>query len=73
MAEYSSAALVYNDDETIWAASKTTPTFLQHDVGSDSYSILDSVDRAVTTWDAAGELAFVDDGRRLNDIPFERP
>ncbi|BGP21326.1 SEA (Seh1-associated) complex subunit [Rhodotorula toruloides] len=67
------AALIYNDDETIWAASRAAPTFLQHDVGSDSYSILDGVDRTVTTWDAAGELAFVEDGRRLNDVPFERP
>ncbi|CDR47180.1 hypothetical protein NBRC10512_002691 [Rhodotorula toruloides] len=71
--EEPTAALVYNDDETIWAASKATPTFLQHDVGSDSYSILDGIDRTVTTWDAAGELAFVDDGRKLNDVPFERP
>ncbi|GAA6002689.1 hypothetical protein JCM10207_007628 [Rhodosporidiobolus poonsookiae] len=67
------SALLYNDDETIWSTSKSTATFLQHDVGSDSYSLLDSIDRPSAAWSLEGEIAFVDDGRRTNDIPFERP
>ncbi|GJN92156.1 hypothetical protein Rhopal_005186-T1 [Rhodotorula paludigena] len=44
-----------------------------HDAAADSYSLLDSIDRPSTTWNLEGELAFIEDGRRLNDIPFERP
>lgn len=65
--------MLYNDDETIWSTSKTSATFLQHDAAADSYSLLDSIDRPSTTWNLEGELAFIEDGRRLNDIPFERP
>ncbi|GAA5823041.1 hypothetical protein JCM3770_005710 [Rhodotorula araucariae] len=71
--EEPTAALLWNDEETVWSASKTSPTFSQHDVGADSYSLLDSIDRPASTWNVEGELAFMDDGRKLNDIPFERP
>ncbi|GAA6043235.1 hypothetical protein JCM8097_008474 [Rhodosporidiobolus ruineniae] len=71
--EEPTSALLFNDDETIWATSKSTATFLQHDVASDSYALLDSIDRPGPAWNLGGELAFVEDGRRANDIPFERP
>ncbi|BGP36404.1 SEA (Seh1-associated) complex subunit [Rhodotorula kratochvilovae] len=71
--EEPTAALLWNDDETVWSTSKTTPTFSQHDVAADSYSLLDSIDRPAPTWSVEGDMAFLDDGRKLNDIPFERP
>ncbi|GAA5858713.1 hypothetical protein JCM8547_004952, partial [Rhodosporidiobolus lusitaniae] len=71
--EEPTSALLFNDDETIWATSKATATFLQHDVGSDSYALLDSIDRPAPSWNLGGDLAFVDDGRKVNDVPFERP
>ncbi|BGP12380.1 SEA (Seh1-associated) complex subunit [Rhodosporidiobolus nylandii] len=67
------SALLWNDDETLWATSKTSATFLQHDVASDSYALLDSVDRPAASWNLEGELGFVYDGRRAHDVPFERP
>lgn len=68
-----SPALLWNDDETVWSASKSSATFSQHDVAADSYSLLDSIDRPAAAWNVEGDLAFIDDGRKLNDIPFERP
>ncbi|GAA5987643.1 hypothetical protein JCM11641_001178 [Rhodosporidiobolus odoratus] len=70
--EEPTAALLYNDDETLWSLSKATATFFQHDVASDSYSLLDSIDRPSTSWTIQGELAFVEDGRREDGVPFER-
>ncbi|GAA5981384.1 hypothetical protein JCM10908_004089 [Rhodotorula pacifica] len=67
------SSLLYNDDETIWATSKGSPTFQQIDIASDSYSLLDSIDRPTSSWNLEGDFAFLDDGRRWNDVPFDRP
>ncbi|GAA5925166.1 hypothetical protein JCM3775_006383 [Rhodotorula graminis] len=71
--EAPTAALLWNDDETVWSTSKASPTFSQHDVAADSYSLLDSIDRPTAAWNVEGDLAFIDDARKLNDVPFERP
>ncbi|GAA5888827.1 hypothetical protein JCM6882_002868 [Rhodosporidiobolus microsporus] len=71
--EEPTSALLFNDDDTVWSTSKASATFLQHDVASDSYALLDSIDRPAPAWSLEGELAFVDDGRRATDVPFERP
>lgn len=71
--EDSLAGLLYNDDETIWATSKGSPTFQQIDVASDSYCLLDSIDRPPSSWNLEGDFAFLDDGRKWNDVPFDRP
>ncbi|GAA5827248.1 hypothetical protein JCM11251_001188 [Rhodosporidiobolus azoricus] len=70
--EEPTSALLFNDDDTVWSTSKASATFLQHDVASDSYALLDSIDRPAPTWGLEGELAFVDDGRKANDVPFGR-
>ncbi|KAG0662935.1 hypothetical protein C6P46_003023 [Rhodotorula mucilaginosa] len=67
------SSLLYNDDETIWATSKGSPTFQQIDVASDSYCLLDSIDRPPSSWNLEGDFAFLDDGRKWNDVPFDRP
>ncbi|GAA5861386.1 hypothetical protein JCM1840_005350 [Sporobolomyces johnsonii] len=65
-------ALLFNDDETIWSTSKASATFHQHDTGSDSYSLLDCVDRPAASWNLEGDVVFVDDARNSHDVPFER-
>ncbi|GAA5867913.1 hypothetical protein JCM3774_004719 [Rhodotorula dairenensis] len=67
------SSLLYNDDETIWVTSKGSPTFQQIDIASDSYSLLDSIDRPTSSWNLEGDFAFLDDGRKWNDVPFDRP
>ncbi|GAA6013298.1 hypothetical protein JCM11491_006345 [Sporobolomyces phaffii] len=66
------SAILFNDDETIWTTSKTSNTFHQYDTASDSYSLLDCVDRPSTAWNLEGEFMFVDDSRTAYDVPFER-
>ena len=61
------AQLVYNDSDTLWAGSKASSAFSQYDVAADSYTLLDNVARPGPTWNAEGELAFVDDGRHSLD------
>lgn len=65
------AAVLYNDDATIWSLSKTSPLFMQHDVSSDSYALLDIFERAGGAWSGDGSMLFVDDGRSSTDIPFD--
>ncbi|KAM0755397.1 WD40 repeat-like protein [Meredithblackwellia eburnea MCA 4105] len=52
------SSLVFNDDETIWATSKTSPTFHQYDVKSDSFSLMDSVPPVGAQWNPTGALWF---------------
>ncbi|GAA5950353.1 hypothetical protein JCM3765_004517 [Sporobolomyces pararoseus] len=66
------SAILFNDDETIWSTSKTSTTFNQYDTASDSYSLLDCIDRPSTAWNLEGDFMFVDDSRTAHDIPFER-
>ncbi|GAA5922933.1 uncharacterized protein JCM15063_003473 [Sporobolomyces koalae] len=66
------SSILFNDDETIWSTSKSSTTFHQHDTASDSYSLLDSIDRPTAAWNLAGDFMFVDDARTAHDIPFER-
>lgn len=68
-----SPAIVYNDDDTLWSTSKSTTTFLQHDLASDSYSLLDSIERPSAPWSFAGDMVFVDDPRQARRKPFETP
>ncbi|GAA5950645.1 hypothetical protein JCM21900_002539 [Sporobolomyces salmonicolor] len=67
------SALLFNDDETVWSTSKASATFHQHDTASDSYSLLDCVDRVAASWNLEGDVVFVDDARYAHDVPFERP
>ncbi|ORY90154.1 hypothetical protein BCR35DRAFT_299710 [Leucosporidium creatinivorum] len=68
------SALTYNDDETIWSTSKSSTTFLQHDINSDSYALLDSVERPSAPWNLEGEMVFVEDPRHPNkNSPFRTP
>ena len=60
---------MYNDDETIWATSKSTPTFHQHDIAGDSTALLDSVSKFSAVWNAQGDLWFSGAGRG-NDDPW---
>ncbi|GAA5898988.1 uncharacterized protein JCM6883_003502 [Sporobolomyces salmoneus] len=70
--EEPSSSILFNDDETIWSTSKTSTTFNQYDTASDSYSLLDCIDRPSTAWNLEGDFMFVDDSRTPHDIPFER-
>ncbi|GAA6063914.1 hypothetical protein JCM10212_003532 [Sporobolomyces blumeae] len=70
--EEPTSSILFNDDDTIWATSKTSTTFLQHDTASDSYSLLDCIDRPAVAWNLDGDLVFVDDSRTQHDVPFER-
>lgn len=56
-------AILYNDKDTLWSASKASATFQQWDVASDSYSLLDSYSHPPASWNIGGELAFVDEAR----------
>lgn len=62
---------MYNDNDTIWSTSKSTPTFQQFDINSDSYAIIDSMPLAGASWNIEGELVFVDDARSTHDIPWD--
>ncbi|KAK4052862.1 SEA (Seh1-associated) complex subunit [Microbotryomycetes sp. JL221] len=55
------AALLYNDEDTLWTVAKQSTTFHQHDVNSDSYALLDSIDRPEAVWTRAGDLVFIED------------
>ncbi|KAL8284199.1 hypothetical protein RQP46_004948 [Phenoliferia psychrophenolica] len=63
------SAILYNDDETIWATSKSTPTFHQYDIANDSTALLDSVPRLGSIWNAQGDLWFSGAGSG-NDSPW---
>ncbi|KAK4706117.1 SEA/GATOR complex protein SEA2/WDR24, partial [Phenoliferia sp. Uapishka_3] len=52
------SAILYNDDETIWATSKTSPTFHQYDVAGDSHALLDNLPRPGAVWSTQGDLWF---------------
>ncbi|KAK4055079.1 SEA (Seh1-associated) complex subunit [Microbotryomycetes sp. JL201] len=54
------SALTYNDDDTLWSVTKQSTIFSQHDVDSDSYSLLDCVDRPAAAWSAMGDLLFAE-------------
>ncbi|GAA5870393.1 hypothetical protein JCM16303_001987 [Sporobolomyces ruberrimus] len=70
--EEPTSSILFNDDETIWSTSKTSTTFSQYDTASDSYSLLDCIDRPTTAWNLEGDFMFVDDARTAYDVPFER-
>ncbi|KAM0793621.1 hypothetical protein ACM66B_001054 [Microbotryomycetes sp. NB124-2] len=55
------SAILYNDDDTIWSVAKQSTAFCQHDIDSDSYALLDSVDRPAAAWNTMGDLLFVED------------
>lgn len=64
-------AILFNEDDTIWSASKSTATFHQHDVLHDSINLMDTFPRASASWNIEGEMSFVDDTRRTDDIPWD--
>lgn len=65
------AAIIYNEDDTIWSTSKSSATFHQHDLNHDAYSTVDTYPRSAATWSVEGDLIFVEESRKPNDIPFD--
>ncbi|KAI5476380.1 WD repeat protein 24 [Pseudohyphozyma bogoriensis] len=71
--EDSVAAFMYNDDASIWCASKSVGVFQQHDLKTDTYALLDNVPRPSAKWNAEGELLFSNGTKATGSMLWGKP